>query len=557
MSEIAGLRPAREQGTAWPELPGAYALYCHDNFAAASGNTTYRLAKWISLAAGEYVVSGVADDSGTFALDGAVKAEFILGSGVTSAPFTVATSGVFRLDLTYLNAPDQTLAWVAYTLKKADGTLIEVSRADGFIGDIRAIPDSALGTKPIYGGDERLTYPVFLPRPNWANGISVYHEWKTDILISETGAEQRRRLRVSPRRAFEGQFQRWGRWANLMDQAAAAIGRHNALVPSWTDETAVVAESRAGDTFLYGNLRNKEFTPGGIVIVRRDRLASNDPFDYELAVIQSASDDAIGLTQGISKDVPIGATITPVHVCQLRDSVGSTLMTDNVASASFRFWQVDGFTRPASWGDMPIYNKTGLHILTLRPDFSDPPTRGYDRHAYTLDLGTGPVSTVDPGNQSATNTRMVFHLDSRAKIRAFEQLMFAMAGRHKTFHLPTWANDATLTRNVVPSEGALVVRRSGVSLYTDADQAIRTDILIQLYDGTLLPNTVISARSVGDEEWLYLSETTPALDMASVKRISYMPVSRLDVDSIELLMPTAEVATVALTFKSFQDRRNV
>ena len=46
--------------------------------------------------------------------------------------------------------------------------------------------------------------------------------------------------------------------------AAAAIGRHNALVPSWTDETAVVAESRAGDTFLYGNLRNKDFTPGGI-----------------------------------------------------------------------------------------------------------------------------------------------------------------------------------------------------------------------------------------------------------------------------------------------------
>ena len=39
--------------------------------------------------------------------------------------------------------------------------------------------------------------------PDWTNGITETLEWKTDILQSYSGAEQRIARRLSPRRTFE------------------------------------------------------------------------------------------------------------------------------------------------------------------------------------------------------------------------------------------------------------------------------------------------------------------------------------------------------------------
>jgi hypothetical protein len=48
--------------------------------------------------------------------------------------------------------------------------------------------------------------PVWSIKPNWVNGIREKLSWLTDVLASSYGTEQRRALRLSPRREFEMTF---------------------------------------------------------------------------------------------------------------------------------------------------------------------------------------------------------------------------------------------------------------------------------------------------------------------------------------------------------------
>ncbi|ECV8069637.1 hypothetical protein ABQ22_25065, partial [Salmonella enterica subsp. enterica serovar Typhimurium] len=207
---LSGLRPAREQfnQAIYDALNGAYQLYVQDVFGQAAANQTYYMAKWMKLKAGTYTAVMYVDDSGTLSIDHAVVATAAIGTNPNSGEFTIAADGVYRFDCIYSNVPADTPAYMAYQLI-LDGQTVEVSRANDFIADIVPIPDKALGPKPPYSDDVRLTYPVFLPLPNWKDGVTERIEWQTDVMISESGAEQRRPIRLHPRRSFEATFLRW------------------------------------------------------------------------------------------------------------------------------------------------------------------------------------------------------------------------------------------------------------------------------------------------------------------------------------------------------------
>jgi hypothetical protein len=48
--------------------------------------------------------------------------------------------------------------------------------------------------------------PLWTIRPNWREGILERLSWLTDVLGGSWGTEQRRALRLSPRRQFEINF---------------------------------------------------------------------------------------------------------------------------------------------------------------------------------------------------------------------------------------------------------------------------------------------------------------------------------------------------------------
>nr|WP_253767514.1 hypothetical protein [Pseudomonas aeruginosa] len=60
--------------------------------------------------------------------------------------------------------------------------------------------------------------------PDWADGVQESLEWLTELLTSTSGVEQRRSLRLSPRRSFEAEFYAEGRERVLLDLSLAGWG---------------------------------------------------------------------------------------------------------------------------------------------------------------------------------------------------------------------------------------------------------------------------------------------------------------------------------------------
>lgn len=551
MAEMSGLRPLKETSTAANAGPmhGAYDIYVQDNRNLASAGQNYYAAKWMKFAAGTYIVRAKFDDSGDLKIDGMT----VILSPAVEDTFTIQTNSVVRFDVHYRNhdsAADPSYA--VYEILKADGTLIEVSRANDFIGDTIPIPDSALGVKPPYNEDARLSYPVFLPKPNWAGGIIERLEWNTDVLSSETGAEQRRKLRHVPRRSFEGSFNAFGNNRNLIDSYIAGVGANNGLIPVWHDETRITSKAVAGSVDLFGDFRWRDFGVNDLVIIRR-----GDTFDYELNIVAELNAYSMVLATGLQVDTSRDSTVTPIRVGQVRDQVTGSMLTDRVQQYGLRFYVTGEPVLTPSWGDLPFYTRTNIPILTLQPNYKEDIALTFDRNLYPWDNEIGNVYTADPGNWVSTSQKFSYHIQGRSDLWRFKQMLYKMSGRWREFHIPTGHDDIALSREVSSSQGALIAYRSGYSQYNLNNQNTRRDILIELWDGTLMPNTIISSRVVGDEEWLFLSETTPAIPKELVKRISYMPRGRLDIDGIEIqrLTDADGAATVSLTFKTLDERR--
>ena len=554
MAELEGLRPLRELYVAGhaAAMDGAYDIYVQADHDKASDGQHYYAAKWLRLKAGTYLLKFMCDDLAQFYLDGTKVAEGVLASEPTRTEFTVAQNGVYRWDVMYQNhVGGVDPAWAGYSLS-LNGTVIEVSRANDFVGDVVPIPDAALGPKPPYNNDARLSYPVFLPKPDWKNGIIERLEWLTDVLISETGAEQRRKLRQVPRRSLEGMFNTFGNHRNLIDSYLTGVGAEYGLLPLWYDESGITSTAVAGSVDLFGDFDYRDYNVGDVVIIRRGSM-----FDYELNVVAEKRAGQLVLGYGITTRTPRGSTVTPVRVAQLRDAASGTLVTDEVQQYSLRFYLLENYEITPAW-NMPVYTRTGLPILTLQPNYRESTDLSFSQLLYTLDNDISTPIMRDPSEQASTGVKCSYHVYGRAEMYRMKQLLFAMAGRWKEFHLPTGHNDFELSRDIDGGQGALIAYRTGFSQYINSRQTVRSDVLIELWDGQLFPNTIISSRVVGEEEWLFLTESVPSFSKASVKRISYLPRARLDIDGIELnrITDADGATTLSLSFKTISERRN-
>lgn len=382
--------------------------------------------------------------------------------------------------------------------------------------------------------------------PDWSEPVKETLAWLTDVLASTTGAEQRRALRIAPRRSFEAQVIAEGRERAAFDLALAGWGAKQWALPIWHDVQWLAAPLAAGAVAISCVAAGRDFVEGGLAMLRGD-----DALITEAVEISKITAAGLELKRATQRAWPVSTRLYPVRSARLAEQPEMARKTDRLIVATVSFDIVE----PCDWTEAaPMETYRGLPVYTERPDESEDLTSQYERLLATLDNTTGLPAVTDTAGKGFPVRGHRWVLQGVDEHSAQRGLLYWLRGRQRACWLPTHAEDLMLAATA--SGATLTVERVGYARF-GVGQLGRQDIRIELADGSVLNRRILSAAEVDDDtETLVLDSDLPAaIDPADVVRISYLALMRLSDDSVEIEHVTdiEGVGRAALTFRGVRD----
>lgn len=540
-------------------LDGAWMLYAQGNILNNTPDAGYRMAKWIVLAGGTYVVRGIGFTSAKITFDGLPEKSGEFDSQVANGypQFIVQLDGgAHRIDVTYVSPPlksddPATPGYVGFALYKGSESSPEtVSTPSDWVVTTGAAPD--IGDEP--HPTPAMNLPVWLLPPNWKDSVTETVEWKTDVLMSESGAEQRRKLRRFPRRFIEAQFVVDAEWQQLADSTIMGVGRQPMLVPIMWDVQRLANPSDKGANEVYGSFANRlDYQPGKLAL-----LIADDVMQYEVVAISGVSDDTLTLAYPLRRQWGTATRIMPLCRGSINDVVANDAVTSAAGTYQIRWQLLDFLNVTPDWGDALINPKSGRRVVhNWGTNWHNTLSFQVDRKVYDHDNDTGVFSSTDVGGNSTQMWSTSLMIHGVADYAAFQRRIHKMCGQYKTFHIPTDVVNLTLLDDIDPSSGAIAVRPTGYTAYGTISQNIRQWLMLRKFDGTTYFSRVISTSIRQGVEYLFLEQTIGAIAMRDIAAICWCPVGRLATDSIEIVHHTdiMGVCEVSLAVVGFYDRR--
>lgn len=390
--------------------------------------------------------------------------------------------------------------------------------------------------------------PVWPFAPDWASPVTENLEWLTDVLMSPSGAEQRRALRPYARRSFNFTTVLEGEDRNLYDLLVMANGSGLWYAPLWFHAT-VVQEPTAGNTIVCSpSLGLGIGTP---IIILTDRA-----YDYRLAEISAVTDTSIVLANALGTVVPAGALVYPMTKGRLIEMPNMTAITDTLGAAEVNFRSIEAtvLATDDSWLE-DTYR--GFYVLPRESDWSDGTERSQQRILQSFDTTLAPEVVADTAGRPFPTLRMNWFLDGQDDHARFYALMQTLKGRAVPVWLPTWMTDLRPVADIAATDSSITVARCGLTL-AGGPFPERQDVMIELLDGQRFYRRLTSATMSSGNEILGI-DTPLGVDVTprEIVRVSYMSLMRLDHDSIDIdhITDTDGMSEIQVTFRSAPDIR--
>jgi hypothetical protein len=387
--------------------------------------------------------------------------------------------------------------------------------------------------------------------PTWSDPIIERLIWATDILQSSSAAEQRRALRLSPRRELEAQVLVVGRERQLLDMQLFSWSGRNWALPLWQFIQLTSAALSSGAVRINCATANRDFRVGGLVLLR-----GADAFTVEAAEILAIDAGGLDLTRPLQQAWPVRSRLYPAVPARFIEQPQLVRETDQFDSLGVRFRVTDTNDWPAA---LPATLYRGYPVLEERPNESQDLTHAWQRLLLELDNGSGIPQAVDTAKRGIQIREHRWLLSGLAQQAAHRSLLYGLQGRLAAVWVPTHADDITLTADITAALmdiANIAYSRFGVTA-AGAGAPGRRDVRIELYSGVVYHRRITGATALSaDVERLTLDTSLGVtVTLAQVRRICWLQLCRLDQDSIEIAHHTdAEgVAESQAIFRAVRD----
>lgn len=391
--------------------------------------------------------------------------------------------------------------------------------------------------------------PVWTISPNWKNGVTERLEWLTDVLASNYGTEQRRALRLSPRRSFEMTFNPTNAARSYFDLWLHRLGSEEFMVPLWHDRGKLSAAIAAGATVIPVDTTYREFSVGDLAV-----LIGDDPFTFDKVEITGVAAGSLTVTPGgVTKAWGKNLTVYPLRRSRISQESLFSALTNRVGEATLQFElnQNNSIADEGAW--TTLYS--GVPILTDKPNRRENIDLTYNRNSLVLDNDVGLRTLLDDAGRAFTTQTYLMLTRGRAAHWAFRQMLYRLRGQASPVWLPTFNEDMVLARPRLAADAVLDVKKIGYA-YTGGTVDGRKHILIGGSIGREITG-VGGALAASEERLLLGSALGTALPAGA--SASFMDIVRQSQDAVEITHHTDTDGTSEcnLAFKAFRDERTV
>lgn len=392
--------------------------------------------------------------------------------------------------------------------------------------------------------------PVFPFKVNWKNGISERLEWKTDILGDLVGNEQRRGLRLHPRREFEVTLTLWDGERSFLDLWLHRMVGSEFLFPIWHDSVRAAQAAPQGQKTIWVDTEGLEFRIGSYGLLR-----GLTAMQFERFQIAEVHADRIVTVDDLEADWPKGTRVEPLVRGQMSDQTRSTLASSRAGETQAAFET----TRAQEWdeGVDPFDQYLDLPVLTTQPNRSDQLDVQHIWSFYDSDSQTGRRYRKSEEGRAKVSQKHSWFLHGRLAKAGFRSFLYRMKGALGAVWLPTFNDDMTMAQDAGVGATTLYINEIGFA-YTGGPTSGREYIAIQTTTGWLYRHIVGTAAAPDGQERLVLNVGFPlGLQRKNVRRICWMDTARLENDRIEFdhINAADGLSKVSSIFKTFRNDR--
>jgi hypothetical protein len=365
--------------------------------------------------------------------------------------------------------------------------------------------------------------------PDWATPVEERLGWKTDRLRAWDATEQRRALRIAPRRNVK--FSTWmsAQEKQYIENQLFAWGALIWALPIWWDGQHLSAQSNPGDMLVLADTVGRDFVANGLAIILSDART------FEVIQLGTITTTQLNLVREIVGTWPTGSKLYPLRSARLMNTQRITRNNGSNADIEPEFLIVEPCDWPAATG-LPAYR--GAPVLEDSPSVTETAEGSYDRETFTMDNQTGAVDVYDTAEIGFPNNSHNWFLKGKTAHTNFRALLYLLKGAQGEIWVPSYESDLTLAADVTSGDTTLTCQNSGLALF--AVKLNRQDIRIELYAGTIFYRRITGATIITPTTEGVTISSALGVNVAasSVRRISFMVLSVLATDEITLMHDT-------------------
>jgi len=388
---------------------------------------------------------------------------------------------------------------------------------------------------------------LFSHMPNWSTPMSVTYGWRTGILESRDGHEQREAYRSFPRKTVE--FSIVVKKSELADfrRLISRGAKETFLVPELPYYVSVAVPASASvavevDSVPYW------IAPDRWVVMRHGAQMS-------ARQVRSLVGNTITFWTSDELDWSVGARLHPGLVCEIADSLQTTKLTSTTVQANLTFEVVPGSEEREDYG-APGEMFDGREVFRFKPNWANSQSQELLRPSEMVDFEFGLRERFFPIGFQSEVTQMAFLRKTPELASEVRRFFGRMRGRQGEFYAPTWEPD--LVPHLPLTIGELTLRTAGsADAQAYANNTVRRAVLILLKDGTQIMRVVESVEFVtddlGDSTQFTMTEAwSSTIQPDDIDKVCWLNLCRFASDDLNLSWVTNEVCQTQLSIQTLE-----